>query len=178
MARGEEWCFTRYRSINEVHIGSERVARDVLLLSQQQPASSPFPTTTTTNNNNNNDNNNNTTVPPRTRTLRPRTLADTLAPYACYATLLLAGPATAALAADLASAYDGIRQMQVRRGRGDLGDNDPLLLLWSLSPLADGRGCIVRVAGVETDGVRAWLREHLRGLEAVIGRDAYARAFV
>ena len=167
MAIGEEWCFTRYRSINEVHIGTERVARDVLLLSQ---VDSSFPATTTTTT---------TTAattatspsPPRPRTLRPRTLADKLAPYACYATLLLFGPATTALAAHLASVYDGIRQMQVRRA-------SPEALLWSFSPLADGRGCIVRVAGTETDRVKAWLKEQLTGLEEVVGRDAYARAFV
>jgi urease accessory protein len=175
MALGEEWCFTRYRSINEVHIGTERVARDVLLLSQASPsgsafasasASAPAPTTPTTTT---------TTTPspssPPPRTLRPRTIADKLAPYACYATLLLFGPATTALVAHFASVYDGIRQMQVRRGT-------PEALLWSFSPLAEGRGCIVRVAGTETDRVKTWLKGQLRGLEDVVGRDAYARAFV
>ena len=164
MAIGEEWCFTRYRSINEVHIGTERVARDVLLLSQADPSPSPSVSATAT------------TTPPSPpplppRTLRPRTLADKLSPYACYATLLLFGPATSALTAHLASMYDGIRQMQVRSG-------SPEALLWSYSPLAEGRGCVVRVAGTETDKVKTWLKEQLRGLEEVVGRDAYARAFV
>lgn len=157
MAIGEEWCFTRYRSINEVHIGTERVARDVLLLSQtDSPASSSISTTSPS---------------ASPRTLRSRTIADRLAPYACYATLLLFGPATSPLAAHFRSVYDGIRLMQVRKGA-------PEDLLWSFSPLAEGRGCIVRVAGTETDRVRAWLKEQLRGLEEVVGRDAYARAFV
>ena len=171
MAIGEEWCFTRYRSINEVHIGTERVARDVLLLSQVD-SSAPTTTTTTTSS---------SPPHPRPRTLRPRTLAEKLAPYACYATLLLFGPATTALAAHLASMYDGIRQMQVRSSRGSgsgSSPSSPEALLWSFSPLADGRGCIVRVAGTETDRVKAWLKEQLRGLEEVVGRDAYARAFV
>ena len=164
MAIGEEWCFTRYKSTNEVHIGTERVARDVLLLAQPSsptspPGAAPATTTTTTS----------PAAPPRT--LRARTIADRLAPYACYATLLLVGPATAPLAAHFRGAYDGMRQMQVRKGA-------PEGLLWSLSALADGRGCIVRVAGTETDRVRAWLKEQLRGLEEVVGRDAYARAFV
>lgn len=164
MAIGEEWCFTRYRSINEVHIGTERVARDVLLLSQADssvpsPATATPITTSTTS----------PCLPPPT--LRPRTLADKLSPYACYATLLLFGPATTTLTAHFASAYDGIRQMQVRRGSPDA-------LLWSFSPLAEGRGCIVRVAGTETDRVKAWLKEQLKDLEKVVGSDAYARAFV
>ncbi len=166
MAIGEEWCFIRYRSINEVHIGTERVTRDVLLLSQADPAPSVSATATATATSPSPP-----PPPPPTRTLRPRTLADKLSPYACYATLLLFGPATTALTAHLASVYDGIRQMQVRSG-------SPEALLWSFSPLAEGRGCIVRVAGTETDRVKTWLKEQLRGLEEVVGRDAYARAFV
>jgi urease accessory protein len=172
MAIGEEWCFTRYRSINEVHIGTERVARDVLLLSQVQVDSSEDPATTTTTS---------SSPPrprPRPRTLRPRTLAEKLAPYACYATLLLFGPATTALAAHLARVYDGIRQMQVRSSNRESSSSSPEALLWSFSPLANGRGCIVRVAGTETDRVKTWLKEQLRGLEEVVGKDAYTRAFV
>ena len=168
MAIGEEWCFDRYRSINEVHIGTERVARDVLLLSQDD-SSVPAPSTVTPATTTTTTTTTSPSLPPST--LRPRTLADKLSPYACYATLLLFGPATTALTAHFASAYDGIRQMQVRRG-------SPEALLWSFSPLAEGRGCIVRVAGTETDRVKAWLKEQLRGLEEVVGRDAYARAFV
>ncbi len=32
MARGEEWAFERYRSVNEIWIHGRRVARDVMLL--------------------------------------------------------------------------------------------------------------------------------------------------
>ena len=158
MAIGEEWCFTRYKSTNEVHIGTERVARDVLLLAQPSSSTSPPSPSATA-----------PAAPPRT--LRARTIADRLAPYACYATLLLFGPAAAPLAAHFQGAYDGLRQMQVRKGA-------PEGLLWSFSALAEGRGCIVRIAGTETDRVRAWLKEQLKGLEEVVGQDAYARAFV
>jgi len=43
--------------------------------------------------------------------------------------------------------------------------------------LEDGEGCIVRVAATETDAVRQWLRDALRGLESQIGLDAYSKAF-
>ena len=36
----------------------------------------------------------------------------------------------------------------------------------------------MRVAGTETDRVGAWLKEQHRGFEEVVGRDAYARAFM
>ena len=101
MAIGEEWCFTRYKSTNEVHIGTERVARDVLLLAQTGASASPPRSTISP------------AAPPCT--LRPRTIADRLAPYACCTTLLLFGAATAPLAAHFRSVYDGIRQMQVRK---------------------------------------------------------------
>jgi len=35
----------------------------------------------------------------------------------------------------------------------------------------------VRVAATETDAVRQWLRDALRGLESQIGLDAYSKAF-
>ena len=153
MAIGEEWCFIRYRSINEVHIGTERVARDVLLLSQadSSPSVSATATATTTTT---------TTHPLPTHSSR-QTLTARMP--------LLFGPATTALTVHLASGCDGTRQMKVRIG-------SPEALLWSFSPLAEGRGCIVRVAGTETDRVNTWLKEQLRVLEEVVGRNAYARA--
>jgi len=36
----------------------------------------------------------------------------------------------------------------------------------------------VRVAGKETEQVRLWLKEALRGLEDVLGDDVYCRAFL
>jgi urease accessory protein len=205
MALGEEWCFTQYRSANEIHIGTERVVRDILLLARPSPSPSPPPPRTTSTTTSTPTTSTTSTLPSTSpsppppqaqptqpaRTLRRRTLPDMLAPYACYATLLLAGPATTALAAHFARLYDSAPpQMQVRTA--------PAGVLWSVSPLTgtgtgtrtgttaslDGRGrgrecgCVVRVAGTTTDGVREWLKEQLVPLEAVIGKDAYARAFV
>lgn len=163
MSRGEEWQFDRYRSANEVWIGDERVALDVLLL--EQPSS---PSTDDDD------------------SQRKNRLHDSLAPYACYATLLLFGPATHALCTDFAQRYDSLSQMQRKT---------PEDLIWSYSPLEykttistgkrrpgqkeAGMGAIVRVAAKETESVRQWLRESLRaGLEAQIGRDACSKAFV
>ena len=99
--------------------------------------------------------------------LPARTLEDRLGPYGCYATALMFGPAVAGVVAKLTAAYDRISQMQ-RRERPTF--------VWSMS-LLDG-GCIVRAAGLETEAVREWLRDTLREIEAIVGRDVYSRAFV
>ena len=108
MAIGEEWCFTRYKSTNEVHIGTERVARDVLLLAQTGSSASPPSCTSPP------------AAPPRT--LRPRTIADRLAPYACYTIVLLFGPAATPLAAHFGSVpVNGRRKCPRARRRTSCG---------------------------------------------------------
>ena len=54
---------------------------------------------------------------------------------------------------------------------------NPPPLIWSLSPISDGGGCIVRVAGQETELVRNRIAGLLRGLEGIIGVDMYRKAF-
>jgi len=141
-ARGEEWQFDRYRSVKEIRIGDRPVACDVLLLDQKE---APFNSES-----------------------RNALLSISLAPYSCYATIIMFGTATRAIVDSLRMRYDSLTQMQHRT---------PEPLIWSLSPLEDGEGCIVRVAATETDAVRQWLRDALRGLESQIGLDAYSKAF-
>lgn len=159
MARGEQWVFSRYKSTNEVWrvypsphlttITSTCLAKDVLLLEQPSVSASRSART----------------IP----LLQPRSLKDKLAPYNCYATLLLFGPATRALSKSFAASYDAITQMQRR---------EPPDLLWSYSPLADGDGSIVRLAAKETDQAKRWLKTALAALKDEIGSDAYGRAFM
>ena len=79
------------------------------------------------------------------------------------------GEATRSVSDALRSRYNSLTQMQRKT---------PDVLIWSYSPLENGDGSIVRVAAIETESVRSWLREALRGLESQIGIDAYSRAFV
>jgi urease accessory protein len=145
MARGEEWEFERYYSRNEVFGEGKRLARDAMLLEQ-------------------------TTDDGNKHGLPPRKLKDRLAPYACYATLLLIGPRTRPIITSLQSIYNRISQRQ---------RSEPEQLVWSLSPLTDASvGVCVRVAGTETEMVRDWLRTSLEGLGAVVGEDVYNKAFV
>ncbi|KDN36186.1 hypothetical protein RSAG8_11018, partial [Rhizoctonia solani AG-8 WAC10335] len=101
--------------------------------------------------------------------LPKRTLKDRLSPYACYATLFLLGPLVQPIVQSLQTSYGSISQQ--RRG-------EPEDLIWSLSPLVEGDGICVRVAGKETELVRQWLNVRLVGLESVVGVEAYSKAFV
>jgi urease accessory protein len=58
---------------------------------------------------------------------------------------------------------------------------EPLDVLWSLSPVrgeAGDDGRIVRVAGKETEDVKKWLSDALRGLVEVIGGEVYSKIFI
>ncbi|BEI82959.1 hypothetical protein CcaverHIS002_0308270 [Cutaneotrichosporon cavernicola] len=74
--------------------------------------------------------------------------ASRLAPYHVYATVLVHGPEFARVRAHLEALADATSQFQVPRPPG---------LLWSYSPLNDVCG-IIRVAGLEVEDVRDWMR--------------------
>ena len=102
----------------------------------------------------------------------PRPLLERLKPYSCYATLFLYGPQLQTIAAGITRQYNQITVFKTR---------EPAKLLWSLSPIDAAnteQGVVIRVAGLETETVKGWLKEILSNLEGVIGRDAYKRAFV
>lgn len=95
-------------------------------------------------------------------------------PYACYATLILHGPRVRALIDGIAADWRAARTVrQASRGAQRALDD----VLWSYCSLDDDRGGIVRCAGRDTELVRAWLRERLRPLEAMLGRDLYRNAW-
>lgn len=139
---GEDWVLSRYYSVNEVIIAEKRVAKDVMLLE-----------------NNESDSRLN------------RALAESLAPFSCYATLILRGPMVEETIAQIAARYECISVMQRKA---------PEELLWSLSPIGSNNenGVVIRVAGKETEIVKNWLKDTLSSLEQHIGVDVYRRAFV
>jgi urease accessory protein len=105
-----------------------------------------------------------------TRGLPRRTLADRMSPYACYATLFLYGPLVQGVVRELEGRIEKTSVFRVR---------EPLDVLWSLSGVhGDAMGRVVRVAGKETEDVRKWVSDALRGLVDVIGSEVYSKAFV
>ena len=154
-ARGEEWAFTRYYSVSEVFVDGVRTARDVVLLESEDPGGAPSEESESS----------------RALLLLPRrSLADRMGPYACYATLLLYGPLVQGVVRSLEERMQKTVVFRVK---------EPLDVLWSLSAVhgeSDGR--VVRVAGKETEEVKRWLCDALRGLVDVIGAEAYSKIFV
>ncbi|GLB36029.1 putative ureD urease accessory protein [Lyophyllum shimeji] len=142
MSMGEEWAFSRYYSANEVWVEGKRIAKDIMLLDDQQPD-------------------------PIAKILS-RTLADRLAPYSCYAMVMLFGPLVQSTIQDIAAQFDQIAIFKTKR---------PAEMVWSLSPMTSESGAIVRVAGKETESVRTWLGQALLGLQETVGIDVYRKAF-
>ncbi|KAF9651842.1 hypothetical protein BDM02DRAFT_3109939 [Thelephora ganbajun] len=123
---GEEWQFWRYYSVNDVWVNDRRIAKDVMLLEQEKEEE--------VNNS-------------RWKGVLPvRTLADRLAPYSCYATAILYGPAMRETLLDVSRRCDKISVFK---------QASPPPLLWSFSWVGSGReGGVIRVAAMDTEGVR------------------------
>ncbi|EKM83578.1 hypothetical protein AGABI1DRAFT_66331 [Agaricus bisporus var. burnettii JB137-S8] len=151
-ALDEDWAFTRYYSENEIFIGGRRWARDVMLLEGDNEDGEHLEGV----------------VPSR------RFLAEKLAPYSCYAMVLLYGREVEKIIDNLRVTFEMITVFKRR---------EPEDLIWSFSPACNaspiglGTGAIVRIAGTETDVVKVWLKERLRGLEEIVGPDVYRKAW-
>ena len=144
MSLGEQWAFSRYYSANEVWVGGRRVTKDVMLLEDAE-------------------------LFPVGGALSERTLVDKLAPYSCYATLILCGPLLRGVIDDLTAQYESMIVFKTQ---------SPASLIWSLSGLdQSNQACVVRVAATTTEGVKGWLKDALQGLEGLVGIDVFRRAF-
>ncbi|GMK53630.1 hypothetical protein CspeluHIS016_0102160 [Cutaneotrichosporon spelunceum] len=93
--------------------------------------------------------------------------AHRLAPYHVYATMLVYGPQFARVREHLEGLADATSQFQVPRPPG---------LLWSYSPLTEACG-IIRVAGLEVEDVRDWMRGALEegGVAELVGPGLWPR---
>lgn len=146
-SRGEEWVFSRYHSLNEVLVDGHCIARDIMLLEGPPQGETPEIT--------------------HCQGLS-RTLGERLKPYSCYATVIFSGPLVHDVVAHLDKLSQSITVFKT---------TSPARMIWALSPINEGKGHILRVAGVETEDVKDWLRESLRGFEGVIGVDTYPKLF-
>jgi len=146
---GEEWEFRRYYSVNDVWVGGQRVAKDVMLLEQEKEGEARDS---------------------RWKGVLPtRTLADRLEPYSCYATAILYGPAMHATLCDISQRCEKISVFR---------QASPPSLLWSFSWIGSGRqGGVIRAAAVDTEGVRNFLKGLLHTIKPVVGIDTYHKAF-
>ena len=101
--------------------------------------------------------------------LPTRTLAGRLAPYSCYATAILYGPAMYETLCDVSKRCEKISVFK---------QASPPPLLWSFSWIGREReGGVIRVAAMDTEGVRNFLKELLHTIKTVVGIDTYRKAF-
>lgn len=142
MSMGEEWVFSRYHSTNEIWIEGRRVAKDVMLLDDQVDPTVGVP---------------------------PRTMPAKLAPYSCYAMIMLCGPLTLGTIERISADYNQISVFKTKA---------PADMVWSLSSMATEQGAIIRVAGKGTEGVRRWIGQALIGFRDTIGIDVYRKTFL
>jgi urease accessory protein len=139
---GEDWEFSRYYSSNQFWIGGSRIAKDDTLL----------------------EDSNNLQI--------SRTLRDRLAPYSCYATLVLIGPLVCNIVDELQNEYQSLSVF---------AQSSPQKLLWSMSPLIDNGkrsdAWIIRIAAIDSEAAKHWLKDALHGLRSIVGQDVYLRTF-
>jgi len=95
-------------------------------------------------------------------------IAKHLAPYNVYATVLIIGPKFASLLEYLRVMVDGVQQFQLQR---------PQKLTWAFSPVEGGKGGVLRVAGVEVEDIKIWLRAVLGngGVRDLVGDGLWPR---
>jgi urease accessory protein len=95
-------------------------------------------------------------------------VATRLAPYNVYTTLFILGTHFKPLLQHLHNLADTERQFQVSR---------PADLIWSYSPVEDGKGGVLRLAGKEVEDLRLWLKNALDmgGVRNLVGEGLWPR---
>jgi urease accessory protein len=104
--------------------------------------------------------------------LRPDegSVAERMRPFVTYGVLILFGPRTQALQAELRAAIDA---EPVPGAQGASGTTtDPIM---SVTAIDDGRGAVIRCAGREFERAAAAIGRMLRPLHAILGGDPWAR---
>ncbi|PWZ01196.1 UreD-domain-containing protein [Testicularia cyperi] len=180
----EIWTFETYRSRNEVRIEGEVVARDILMLDQDlvgdirrvcRRSGSGIGH-----------------IAPELQS----ELARRNSPYACYATLMLAGPDARSTIYALADEFEAIQQ---RPGSASLDvvwsfsllerDSLPRNTRASQSGSEDNKNnhddhkvrqdpglTIVRIAATSSETLKLWLRPRLAALKSTVGSDLFKQA--
>ncbi|WWD04869.1 hypothetical protein V865_002940 [Kwoniella europaea PYCC6329] len=139
----EIWSMDYYDSTNEVYMGNELLMRERMVLDNQHSM-------TTTGNSE----------------LR---IAQSLAPYHVYSTILFIGPKFEKLTAYLKSKSNTTRQYQLK---------SPQELIWSYSETDQKYNAgVIRIASVEIEQTRIWLREVLvsAGIKGLVGEGIWPR---
>ncbi|KAI8394127.1 UreD urease accessory protein-domain-containing protein [Radiomyces spectabilis] len=99
-----------------------------------------------------------------------------LYPYTCFATLIVVSDGSSSLYRSIEAFQkkaEAERMLPVNvRSRQDI--------LWSVSPLLNGRGSLVRVSGITTEQVRDFIKHQVlgKGLEEIIGSGMFSKVLM
>lgn len=151
LSHGESWAFRRYATRNDVYVDGRLVIRDSTLLEDENSKSVTDDTSDAS---------------PEEDTAT--SYAARLGPYTCFATLIVLGAGLASAVTGILARFDEITLRQVTK---------PREMMWTASPVCGGVGVLVRVAGMETEAVRRFLKEEClrNGVGGLMG-DMFERA--
>ncbi|KAI9500159.1 UreD urease accessory protein-domain-containing protein [Coemansia spiralis] len=166
MSRGERWAFSKYLSINVVAIldglqnkkrqgqnhdswiGESRIIiRDALLLENTSNEQSPSESS----------------------------FARRLSSIDAFAYLLVLGPAVSVIA-DLLRKEHMEQRIKPFRPNNKVPESDEVDVQWSVSDIdeCDIKGVAVRIAGPNTENVKAWIKRRLAPLQYIVGDSAWS----
>ncbi|KAI9274644.1 UreD urease accessory protein-domain-containing protein [Phascolomyces articulosus] len=138
LTRGEKWEFKHYSSKIDVKLKNKLVLRDHMVLDDDN----------------------------KTNPLDHKTsYADQLAPYTCFATLVIVGM------------EKSIQTIEALAEERLMTTTKPRDMLWSVSHFLKGKGVLVRVAGMNTEQVRDFVKLEClgQGLKDVVGDGMFTK---
>jgi urease accessory protein len=152
LTRGENWSFRHYSSRIGIRVGGKLVIKDAMVLDDEDYMKAQGEETA---------------------------YASRLKPYTCFATLVMIASSSTS---SLMNSVNGIQRKseEMRLMPLTLKSKQDREMLWSVSPILKGRGCLVRVAGMTTEQVRDFVKYTClgSGLEKIIGEGMFKKVLM
>ncbi|KAI8097146.1 urease accessory protein UreD [Halteromyces radiatus] len=149
--RGENWAFHYYASRIDIRVKGRLVIKDHMVLEDDN-----------------------------TQQKEETSYAAKLRPYTCFATLIIIANKSSSLSSDQSSLYQSIKRIihqaeEMRMLPHAMKEQRDLL--WSVSPLLDQRGVLVRIAGMTTEMVRDFVKLEClgQGLKDIVGDGMFGK---
>ncbi|KAI7868940.1 UreD urease accessory protein-domain-containing protein [Spinellus fusiger] len=146
----ENWSFRHYMSCIDVWVGKRRVLKDHMLLEDEEYMRTDPDTTS---------------------------YAARLGPYTCFATLVIISSETVPMSPLQKSIQSLQERAEKMRMRPNAMQKKDKVVLWSTSPLLQGRGLLVRLAGMSTEQVRDFVKYEClaQGLKDIVGEGMFSK---
>ncbi|ORX83998.1 UreD-domain-containing protein [Basidiobolus meristosporus CBS 931.73] len=162
MSRGESWEFAEYNSVNNIFHDGKLVLRDAQVIrddhrvkeleggeirsAEDKQAMNHFGQRTN--------------------------YGYRVAPYECYAILVIYGPHLKELTKSILEEFNRI---SISPRSSKLPPQSPI---WSASVIGNDDGVILRAAALTTEEIRLFVKEHLKEIVPIIGDDVYSRMLI